>query len=404
MSQLTPRFHVAFPRLFFTPPFHVSFPRFLFTPLFHASFPRLLFTPLVITACSHKPPADFAPDPGLVAQVRDIRIVTTQGRACPGATLQASYEAVLTDGTRVPFARAYDKKHPPRLHVVFLERSSPDAVSQEDGDWVTNVNPLATAVSGFRLTAALKAKPMVRNTVVIPPDYSCLPHAFSFVGDAGGAAQAGSNGPDVVVRLAVLRSPFYDRLLVAAIEVDQAPPFYTLADATEIPPSDWLVIEARGGRGGAGTPGPKGADGADGGSGCPPQPGGPGGNGANGGPGGSGGRGGRINVVVSSDEPFLAGIVEGQSSGGQGGTGGPGGAGGKGGKGGEGTVGSDNRRCSDAADGPAGQKGSAGPAGPQGAPGPRAQIATLPTRDVFGARVPPELAALLEAAARAHRR
>jgi len=385
MSQLTPRFHVSFPRLLFTS-FVVS-----------TSF-------VVTTACSHKPPADFAPDPGLVAQVRDIRIVTAQARACPGATLQTSYEAVLTDGTRVPFVRAYDKKHPPRLHVVFLERSSPDALSQQDGDWVTGANPLATAVSGFRLTAALKAKPMVRNTVVIPPDYSCLPHAFSFVGDAGGAAQAGSYGPDVVVRLAVLRSPFYDRLLVAAIEVGQAPPSYMLADATEIPPSDWLVIESRGGRGGAGTPGPKGADGADGGSGCPPQPGGPGGNGANGGPGGSGGRGGRINVIVSSDEPFLAGIVEGQSSGGQGGTGGPGGAGGKGGKGGQGTVGSDNRRCSDAADGPAGQKGSAGPAGPQGAPGPRAQIATLPTREVFGARVPPELAALLEAAPRAHRR
>src|SRR5207249_3146490 len=194
MSQLTPRFHVAFPRLFFTPPFHVSFP-------------RLLFTSFVVTACSHKPPADFAPDPGLVAQVRDIRIVTTQARACPGATLQASYEAVLTDGTRVPFARAYDKKHPPRPHVGLPARSS------------------------------------------------------------------------------------------------QAPPFYMLADATEIPPSDWLLIESRGGRGGTGTPGPKGADGADGGSGCPPQPGGPGGNGANGGPGGSGGRGGRINVVVSSDEP-----------------------------------------------------------------------------------------------------
>src|SRR5437870_9719437 len=172
---------------------------------------------LFFAACSHAPPPDFAPDPGLIAQVRDLRIVTTQDRACPGGGIQASYEAILADGSRVPFARTYDKKHPPRLHVVFLERSSPDAVSQEDGDWVTNVNPLATAVSGFRLTAALKAKPMVRNTVVIPPDYSCLPHAFSFVGDAGGAAQAGSNGPDVVVRLAVLRSPFYDRLLVAAI-------------------------------------------------------------------------------------------------------------------------------------------------------------------------------------------
>src|SRR5436309_5386750 len=222
------------------------------------------FAATVLASCSHAPPPDFTPDPGLVAQIRDIRIVTGYARACPGAVMPTSYEAVLADGSRIPFARSYDKKHPPRLHVVFLERSSPDAVSQEDGDWVTNVNPLATAVSGFRLTAALKAKPMVRNTVVIPPDYSCLPHAFSFVGDAGGAAQAGSNGPDVVVRLAVLRSPFYDRLLVAAIEVDQAPPFYTLADATEIPPSDWLVIEARGGRGGTGTPGPKGADGTNG--------------------------------------------------------------------------------------------------------------------------------------------
>src|ERR1051325_499289 len=264
MIQLTPHFHVAFPRLLFTPLLHVSFSRLLVSPPFHVSFSRLFFTFFVVSACSHKPPADFAPDPGLVAQVRDVRIVTTPARASPGATLQASYEAVLVDGTRVPFARTYDRKHPPRLHVVFLERSSPDALSQQDGDWVTGANPLATVVSGFHLTAALKAKPTVRNTVVIPPDYSCLPHAFGFVGDAGGAAQAGSNGPDVVVRLAVLRSPFYDRLLVAAIEVGQASPFYVLADATEIPPSDWLVIEARGGRGGAGTPGPKGADGADG--------------------------------------------------------------------------------------------------------------------------------------------
>jgi len=287
---------------------------------------------------------------------------------------------------------------------VFLERSSPDAVSQEDGDWVMEADPLATAASGFRLTAALKAKPVVRNTAVIPPDYRCLPHEFSFVGEAGGTAQAGSNGPDVVIRLAVLRSPFYDRLLVAAIEVGQAPPFYVLADATEIPPSDWLVIESRGGRGGTGTPGPKGADGTNGASGCPPQPGGPGGNGANGGPGGAGGRGGRINVVVSSDEPFLAGIVDGQSPGGQGGAGGPGGAGGKGGKGGQGTAGSDDRRCPDAADGPTGQKGGAGSAGPQGAPGPRGQIVTLPKREVFGQNVPPELADLLRASAGQHRR
>src|SRR5207247_194197 len=281
-------------------------------------------TLFVVAACSHAPPPDFAPDPGLIAQIRDLRIVTTQDRACPGGWIQASYEAILADGSRVPFARTYDKKHPPRLHVVFLERSSPDGVSQEDGDWVMEADPLATAASGFRLTAALKARPVVRNTAVIPPDYRCLPHGFSFVGEAGGTAQAGSNGPDVVVRLAVLRSPFYDRLLVAAIEVGQAPPFYVLADATEIPPSDWLVIESRGGRGGPGTPGPKAAGGPDGASRGPAQPGGPGGNGANGGPGGAGGRGGRSDVSVASNEAFLAGIVDAQSPGGHGRAAGPG--------------------------------------------------------------------------------
>src|SRR2546430_15355596 len=84
----------------------------------------------IVAACSHAPPPDFAPDPGLIAQVRDLRIVTTQDRACPGGGIQASYEAILADGSRVPFARTYDKKHPPRLHVVFLERSRPHAVSR----------------------------------------------------------------------------------------------------------------------------------------------------------------------------------------------------------------------------------------------------------------------------------
>src|SRR3989442_13660931 len=103
---------------------------------------------LLFVACSHAPPADFAPDPGLIAQIRDIRIVTTQDRACPGGWIQASYEAVLAAGARVPFARSYDKKHPPRLHVVFLERSSPDAGSRASGAWGANANPRWRARSG----------------------------------------------------------------------------------------------------------------------------------------------------------------------------------------------------------------------------------------------------------------
>jgi hypothetical protein len=133
---------------------------------------RLFVTPFVVTvlvSCSHAPPEGFAPDPGLVAQIRDIRIVTGYARACPGGVIPASYEAVLASGERVSFSRSYDKKHPPRLHVVFLDRESPDAVSQEDGDWVTERDPLATVSTGFRLTATLRANSRITNTVVVPP-------------------------------------------------------------------------------------------------------------------------------------------------------------------------------------------------------------------------------------------
>ena len=365
-----------------------------------ASVLRFCVTSFCVTflavACSHAPPEGFAPDPGLVAQIRSIRIVTAYTRACPGATISANYEAVLADGARVPFSRSYDKKHPPRLHVVFLDRESPDAVSQEDGDWVTERDPLATVSTGFRLTATLRADSRITNTVVVPPDYGCVPHTFVFSGEPGGPGEAGEPGPDATVRLAVVRSPFYDKLLVAGIQVGLAQPFYVLQDATAVPPADWLVIESRGGRGGTGTAGTKGTEGAAGAADCPPQPGGPGGNGGNGGPGGAGGRGGRISVIVPVDNPFLAGMVSARSPGGPGGQGGAGGAGGKGGKGGAGATDASNRRCPDAVDGAPGQAGSAGPTGSQGASGPRSVVVTAPTREIFGVQVPPELGSLLE--------
>jgi len=355
---------------------------------------------ILVFGCSHAPPADFAPDPGLVAQIREIRIVTSYARACPGSVIATSYEAVLASGERVSFARSYDKKHPPRLHVVFLDRESPDAVSQEDGDWVTERDPLATVSTGFRLTATLRANSNVTSTVVVPPYYGCMPHTFTFSGEPGSAGETGGNGPDVTIRLAGVRSPFYDKLYVAGFQVGMAPPFYILGDPTSVAPAEWLIVESRGGRGGAGLAGGNGTDGSAGAAGCPPQPGAPGGNGGNGGPGGSGGRGGRITVVVPVDQPLLAGLVDGRSPGGAGGAGGAGGTGGRGGKGGKGQTDQSNRRCSDAADGPQGRAGGAGPTGSDGAPGPRSIVVTAPTRDIFGVQVPPGLGALLERAQR----
>src|SRR5256885_1651894 len=207
-----------------------------------ASLQRLFatsFSVTVLVACSHAPPADFAPDPGLIAQVRDLRIVTNQDRACPGGWIQASYEAVLADGSRVPFARTYDKKHPPRLHVVFLERSSPDAVSRESGDWVTNANPLWTAASGFRLTATLSAKPAVQQTVVIPPEYSCMGHGFQFGGEPGGAAQAGGHRPGLTGRVPLPASPLYGKTIVGGREGRSSPPPPRFSPRTCLPPPDW---------------------------------------------------------------------------------------------------------------------------------------------------------------------
>src|SRR6266550_1538667 len=209
--------------------------------------------------CSHKPPPDFAPDPGLLSHIREIQIKTTVTQACPGTAIAASYDAVLDDGTHVPFLRSYDKKHPPRLHVVFLEFSSSEANSSNEGTWVLDPDPLLSAASGFQLHVSLRAKPSIQGTATVAPDYSCSLHSFGFAGEQGGPGQAGGNGPDVTVRIGRGHSSFYDRLLVVGIQVGMQAPYYALYDARSIPPADFLIVESRGGRGGGGTPGPKGA-------------------------------------------------------------------------------------------------------------------------------------------------
>ncbi len=359
--------------------------------------------------CSHGPPADFAPNPGLVARITQIRITTGQRTVCPGGQIQADYEAVLNDSSTVLFERRYDKKHPPKLHVIFLRRTSPEAFPQEDGDWTTNRDPMASAMNGFRLTAFLIAKPSVNASAVVNPEYSCLPHVFSFSGASGGQNVPGEDGPDITVRIGMLRSPFFDRLLVAGVEVGQAPPFFLLADGERVPPADWLMVESRGGRGGRGADGAAGQAGAAGQPGCPGTAGGPGGQGGSGGSGAAGGRGGRITAIGPQNEPFLIGLVEGQSVGGEGGPSGKGGKGGAGGKGGEARLpagSAPDRRCDAGAAGANGADGAAGPQGPVGMPGPRAQTLTLPAREIFAplAQMVPQLASLMDYTERNRRR
>ena len=326
---------------------------------------------LLVVACSPKAPRDFAPDPGLVAQIRQIRIITQEPGACPGERIHTDYEAILTDGSRVPFARAYDKTHPPRLHVQFLERQSPDAAARRDGDWEADDNPLETASSGFRLTATLHANSTITSTVVLPPVYDCMPHEYAFGGASGIAGGNGGYGPDITVRLEVQHSPFYEKLYVAEVLVEGMRARYVLGDASATGPADWLLVESRGGDGGAGQAGINGIDGTMGFPGCPGQAGGQGTDGTDGGAGGDGGNGGHITIIVPPDQTSMAKLVRSASWGGAGGSGGAGGTGGRGGSGGVGLVDANNQPCSSGADGSPGHNGLQGRSGFPGSPGPR---------------------------------
>jgi hypothetical protein len=327
----------------------------------------VLWPVLVSVGCSKGPPADLAPDPGLAVRIQQIRIDTPQG-ACPGARIPVSYAAVLDDGSEIPFSTEYDRDNPPPLHV----------------------------------SAFLRVKPAANGSAVVPPEYSCVRPVFRFSGSVGRRGASGGNGPDITVRLGILPSPFHERLLVVGIEVGHAPPFYVLADAERVPPSDWVAITARGGAGGRGAGGEDGSDGADGEPGCPGSPGGAGGAGGNGGPGGRGGRGGRITVFAPEEEPFLAGLVAWANPGGPGGSGGGGGKGGQGGEGGAAEP-ADARRCAAGAEGSGGPDGAAGRDGRDGQRGPPMEVLTLPLRDVFGPRVAGPVAELLEESLRNRR-
>lgn len=358
----------------------------------HFNLPALLGAALV-AGCAHKPPPDFAPDPSLVAQIREIEVRAPE-RACPGQTFETTYMAVLQDGSRIPFETRYDKDHPPRLHVVFLDRSSNAATPVQGGGWWADRDPLLSARSGFRLQVSLLAKPSATGHALVTPSYECLPHTFAFAGRDGDAGLPGQDGPPITVRLGLTRTPYVNRLIVASIEVAQAPPVYLLADAATVPPADWIIVASHGGRGGRGVAGRAGQAGQAGTMTCPGGPGQPGGPGGSGGPGATGGRGGPITIITPSEEPFLAGLVAAHSEGGEGGPGGKGGAGGRGGAGGSGRN-SDGSACQGGSAGGDGSRGADGSAGASGAPGGRPQYVTVPQREVFGPAPSVELQELL---------
>lgn len=350
---------------------------------------------VVAVACGpKKPPPDFAPDPMLLQDIQSLHVTTTTA-GCPGQSIAAEYAAVLRSGQAIPFDTKYDKDHPPPLHTVFLRRTSREAYALDHGGWHLANDPLVSVMGGFQLATEMRHKPLVADTTVVAPEYSCLPDAFAFQGPGGERGAPGLPGPDVVVRLDILTSPFYQELLVAEIKVGAAPPFYIFHDAALMPSSDFLQIISAGGPGGRGHDGTAGAAGADGSDGCPAGAGGAGGAGSKGEAGGPGGPGGPMTIVVSQERSYLSQLVDARSPAGRPGPGGNGGAGGQGGAGGAGKR-PDGTTCTDGPAGPAGQAGDAGPSGRSGPAGARVQILTVPADQVFGPRAPLPIRELIQ--------
>jgi len=100
-------------------------------------------------------------------------------------------------------------------------------------------------------------------------------HAFGFQGAPGDRGGAGGDGPDVTVRLGIVRSPYVERLLIAGIEIGYAPPFYHRDRREPRPARDWLLIRVARRAGRPWLPRRESTKGTDAQAGCPSADGGP---------------------------------------------------------------------------------------------------------------------------------
>ena len=271
-----------------------------------------------------------------------LAIIPATSRACPGEVISTRYEATTASGRRIGLTGA-------RLQL--LERSGSGVNARTDGSWVADVDPLSSAMTGFRLRAALKSNSTVRADTVIVPIYSC-PRRPIIV-------------PAAHVRLGVLRSPFHDSIVVAAVELNRGT-LQVIVLAPDEMKSGAIRVDAKG------TDGRPGARGRNGTKGASCEAGQPGDDGEDGGPGGNGGS---VDLIVQADAPWLANLVSVTNAGGRGGAGGQGGIGGQPGASGQSSTGRGRgAACSSAA----GRPGRPGRPGVNGTPGPPPKVSTIP--------------------------
>lgn len=268
-----------------------------------------------LTAGCHSTPPFLQ---GNAASVRGLRVLPGANTACPGQLIRARYVADLTDGsTRELTTR----------DLTFVVRSGTAAEANGDGTWATDPDPVISAVSGFRLRAAVRGTPASAAETTVVPDYGCLSRNI-FVAlplrtcTTSIECSRLPHTPDVTVRVGIFRTPFHDSVVVATFEVFGRVIRPLMLDPRFQAPNS-VVIRARGeagAQGGTGTSGTAGqSECSTGGQGGPGQA------------GGDGGTGGTVTFVVQDSRIALLQLFDIQNSGGPGGPGGNGGPGGRGG-------------------------------------------------------------------------
>lgn len=252
---------------------------------------------LALAACASLP---RTVEPG---RIRALRIAPLEASVCPGQPIHAAYTAVLDDGSARPLEGAA---------LGLLSRQG-DAVQPLDrGMWVTDPDPLVSAMTGFHLTAWLTANPAVTAETTVVPAFTCAKRSFAFYGASG------VDGPDVTVRVAQMRTPFHDSVVVVVIEPVNRKPVHALLRAADLRPGA-LKVASIGSAGRAGAAGrstystPECTNGEDG---------------ANGQDGYPGADGGQLTVISDGDRAWLQDLFELVSVGGAGGAGGAAGIGG----------------------------------------------------------------------------
>ena len=266
--------------------------------------------------------------------------------ACPSEVIAADYEVVGDGGTRSTLGRR---------DLSLLKRSGIAAEPRDDGTWQTSTDPVASLYDGFHLTAVLASDTTVRADTVVVPTYRCLVTGASMA--TTGATNLSKAGH---VRLGTLRTPFYDSVVVASIEIEDRLPRAVVLSPSEMR-SGAIAISAVGRDGARGRAGAQGSDG------------GPCENGARGEEGDMGlpgAPGGQVDIIVQAGAPWLADLVSIDNRGGKGGPGGQGGYGGRPGP----TQTTGGRTCSPRQ----GTSGTAGRQGPDGSPGPEPKTTTIP--------------------------